>query len=214
MQLYRNSSRLSTTRVLVNSSVIVVPRAFAARSLFWLVVLTCGGAAQTTPSKVSTVYSNQALAFRYTPPGGIYDKTERFRAQTQQQVNSSKPTHALYTLLAMSAGSDSNAPTWGSVTIETFLRNAISELDNTKAEATMGAWVAHSKDASALPKLVVISGQRFTVSIFGLQEGKVRKGAVVFTTTRKGKLLSFAFAANSPEKLQELTESMKTVQFF
>jgi len=61
---------------------------------------------------------------------------------------------------------------------------------------------------------VVISGQNFTVSVFGLQEGAVRKGAVVFTTIRKGKLLSFAFVANSSEQLKKLTESMKSVQFF
>ena len=78
----------------------------------------------------------------------------------------------------------------------------------------MNAMVAHSKDASALPKLVVISGQRFTVSVFGLQEGTVKKGAVVWTTVRKGKLLSFAFAANSPDRLKELAETMKTVEFF
>lgn len=78
----------------------------------------------------------------------------------------------------------------------------------------MSAWVAHSKDASALPKSVVLSGQSFSVSVFGLQEGTVKKGAVVWTTVRKGKPLSFAFVANSPEQLKALAETMKTVQFF
>lgn len=78
----------------------------------------------------------------------------------------------------------------------------------------MNAWVANSKDASALPWSVVISGQSFSVSVFGLQEGTVKKGAVVWTTVRKGRLLSFAFVANSPDRLKALTESMKSVQFF
>ena len=78
----------------------------------------------------------------------------------------------------------------------------------------MNAWVAHSKDTSTLPRDTVISGQSFTVSVFGLPEGTVRKGAVVFTTVRKGTLLSFAFVANSPDQLQKLTDTMKTVQFY
>ncbi|MGA8430545.1 MAG: hypothetical protein WB729_12050 [Candidatus Sulfotelmatobacter sp.] len=105
-------------------------------------------------------------------------------------------------------------PTWSSITIVTYPRSAVSEPNDAKAAGLMNAMVAHSKDDSALPKLVVISGQRFTVSVFGLQEGTVKKGAVVWTTVRKGKLLSFAFAANSPDRLKELAETMKTVEFF
>lgn len=114
----------------------------------------------------------------------------------------------------MSSGPDSNAPEWRSITIVTYQRNSVSEPDDAKAEAQMNAWVAHSNDVSALPKQAIISGESFTVSIFGLQEGSIRKGAVVWTTIRKGKLLSFAFAANSPQQLKALAESMKTVQFF
>jgi hypothetical protein len=96
----------------------------------------------------------------------------------------------------------------------TYPRTAVSEPEDTKAAAQMNAWVAHSKDASALPKSLVLSGQRFTVSLFGLQEGRIKKGAAVWTTVRKGKLLSFAFAANSPEQLNRLTRSMKTLEFY
>ena len=78
----------------------------------------------------------------------------------------------------------------------------------------MSAWVAHSKDVRALPRSVVISGQSFAVSVFGMQEGPIKKGATVWTTVRKGKLLSFAFVANSPEQLETLTETMKSLQFF
>lgn len=78
----------------------------------------------------------------------------------------------------------------------------------------MNAWVAESSEPSRYAHVAVISGQSFMVSVFGLQEGKVKKGAVVWTTVRKGMLLSFAFAANSPSVLQKLTESMKSVEFF
>jgi hypothetical protein len=64
------------------------------------------------------------------------------------------------------------------------------------------------------PRSAVLAGQSFTVFVFARQEGTVKKGAVIWTTIRKGKLLSFAFVANSPEQLKALAESMKSVHFF
>jgi hypothetical protein len=61
---------------------------------------------------------------------------------------------------------------------------------------------------------VVISGQEFAVSVFGVQGETAVKVAVVWTTIRKGELLSFAFVANSPDQLKTLADTMKTVQFF
>jgi hypothetical protein len=46
-----------------------------------------------------------------------------------------------------------------------------------------------------------------------MQDGPIRKGAVVWTTTRKGQLLSFFFAANSPDQLKSLADSMESIQF-
>ncbi len=156
-----------------------------------------------------TGYQDASLGFRYSAPSNMANRTERFRAEIQQQAESSGTTSMLHALLALSTGDDDTTSNWGSVTIETYPRRSVSEPDDHKAAVQMNAWVADSKDAGALPKSVVISGQNFTVSVFGLQEGTVKKGAVVFTTVRKGKLLSLAFAANSPEQLQALTETMK-----
>lgn len=174
--------------------------------------LTAQNAEFSTP--INPSYSNARLAFRYTPPSGMRDKTEDFRLQIAEGAKVTGKRQTLSALLAMSSGKDSSAPGWGSVTIETYPRDAVPEPDDSKAEAQMNALVAHSRDTGVLPKSAIISGQRFTVSVFGLREGAVRKGAVVWTTVRKRKLLSFAFAANSPAQLRELTESMKTVQFF
>src|SRR5260370_34209717 len=69
-------------------------------------------------------------------------------------------------------------------------------------------------DCRALARFGSFSGQRFAVSVFGGREGTIRKGAVVWTTVRNGKLLSCAFFANSPAQLKALTESMRTVEFF
>jgi hypothetical protein len=181
------------------------------------VLLLSGGALvpqiQTALLSPEAEFSSAKLAFRYTPPLEMRDKTARFPALQIHNSLAGTP-QALSTLLAMSSGPDSSVPDWCSVTIVTYPRSAVPEPDDAKAEAQMSAWVARSKDANASPKSVVISGQSFSVSVFGLQEGTVKKGAVVWTTVRKGELLSFAFAANSPEQLKTLAQTMKTVLFF
>jgi hypothetical protein len=162
----------------------------------------------------SQPYSNVLIGFRYLPPSGLMDKTQRFRAEIQERAKASQAKNSLEALLAMSSGPDDASADWHSLTIETYPRNAVAGLDDGRAEAKMSAWVANSHEAQPVSRSVVISGQRFAVSIFGVQEGTIAKGAVVWTTIRKGKLLSFAFVANSPQQLKALAESMKTVQFF
>lgn len=180
-----------------------------------MLLTVCSAVGQSSKSLLSEgVYTNARLAFRYTPPNLMRDKTERFRLQIQEQAKDSGTTQRLSALLAMTTGPDSTVPNWSSVTIETCPRKAVADFDDARAEAKMSAWVAHSKDPTALPRSVVLSGQRFAVSIFGMQEGTTKKGAVVWTTVRKDKLLSFAFVANSPEQLKRLAESMKSVRFF
>ena len=183
-----------------------------------LFVLWCSSALSQVvrePLLSGGAYTNTRLAFHYTPPSGMRDKTGRFPAlQIQNPSRASGTPQTLATLLAMSSGPDSSVPDWCSVTIVTYPRTAVSTPDDTKAAGQMNAWVAHSEDTSVLPRSKAISGQRFTVSVFGRQEGTVKKGAVVWTTVRKGKLLSFAFVANSPEQLETLAGSMKSVEFF
>jgi len=166
------------------------------------------------PLARKAVYSNKTLGFRYVLPKEMTDETRRSRTEVQRQAEALHTNKTLELLLTMSSGADDVVPGWHSLTIEAFPRRAFSDFDDTTAEAKMSAWVAHSHEERALPRSVVISGQEFAVSVFGMQEGTTRKGAVVWTTVRRGKLLSFAFVANSPEQLKKLTESMKGVQFF
>jgi hypothetical protein len=168
--------------------------------------------AQSEPS--GALYSNTALRFSYLPPSGMKDKTASTRAEVQAGAKSPHADNTLTIILAMSSGPDDTAVGWHSLSIETYPRKAVADLDDTSAKAKMSAWVANSTGASALPRSVILSGQNFSVSLFGAQEGTIRKGAVVWTTVRKGKLLSFAFSANSPKQLKMLAESMKSLQFF
>jgi hypothetical protein len=181
-----------------------------------MLLMVCRSAVgqSSKPLLSGRVYTNARLAFRYALPNEMRDKTQRFRAEIQARAESAHSKDTLDALLAMSSGPDDKATDWHSLTIETYPRKAIADADDAGAEAKMSAWVAHSKDASALPRSVVLSGQSFAVSLFGMQEGTTKKGAVVWTTIRKDKLLSFAFVANSSEQLKRLAESMKSVQFF
>ena len=160
-------------------------------------------------------YSNASLGFRYSPPRGMLDKTELLRSQIREEEGTAATPNAHKALLALFSREDGSDPNWRSLTIEILPRSAISAPDDVSAEAKMSAWLAHSEDANASSnKSAIVSGQSFSVSVFALQDGPIRKGAVVWTTIRKDQLLSFFFAANSPEQLKSLAETMKTVQFF
>jgi hypothetical protein len=164
---------------------------------------------------LANIYSNASLGFHYTPPSGMRDQTELLRSQIQEDEGATGTTLAHKVLLAMFSREEGSGPNWRSLTIETYPRSAIPDPDDASAEAKISAWLAHSEDASpSSNKSAIISGQRFSISVFALQDGPVRKGAVVWTTIRKGQLLSFFFAANSPQQLTVLAESMKSVKFF
>jgi hypothetical protein len=159
-------------------------------------------------------YSNKDLGFRYTPPEEMHDKTERTRAEILERAKSLHANKTLQLLLSMSSGADGTGSDWRGISIESYPREAIAQLGDADADAKMSEWVASGHKARASPRVATVSGQTFTVSVFGWQEGPGKKFAVVWTTVRRGVLLSFAFVANSPQQLKNLTESMKSVQFY
>jgi hypothetical protein len=161
----------------------------------------------------SSRYTDNELSFRYAAPSGMEDETEDTRAKMRAEAAERRSTKVFTVLLALGNGAEESSPSWRSLTIQTFPRNAVSDQDDLIAEEKMNGWVAGLRSASPA-RQVVLSGQHFAVSAFGAEDGNLRKGVVVWTTIRKGKLLSFAFAANSASVLQGLTLSMKTVQFF
>jgi len=181
-----------------------------------LLFLSVGASAQggLIPSAPGIVYQNTALGFRYVQPIEMEDITESSKEEIKAHAAARQTSRAISLALAMSSGGDDTVPEWHSLAIESYPRMAVDDIDDSIAEAKMSAWVAHTKEAAALPRSVIISGQIFAVYVFGAQEGRVKKGAVVWTTIRRGKLLSFAFLANSPVQLKALAETMKTVQFF
>jgi hypothetical protein len=213
-ELMSNRSRIVVFELIDRSCLIMVVK----YGFLWFALLTGGGstAAQirATPPSSKPEYSNVSLAFRYALPDGMRDQTERSKLEIQEQTKASGTTEAASVLLSMSSEPDRDATDWGSVTIETYPREEFGNLDEISAETKMSAWVVGASSLPGKPRSVVLAGQNFVVFVAGKQDGSTRKGAVIWTTIRKGKLLSFAFVANSPEQLKRLTESMKSVQFF
>lgn len=160
-------------------------------------------------------YQNNELQFRYRPNVEMHDKTGPSAAALEDQARHLHIENRAELLLSMSSDPDDRAAGWHSVTIVAYPRDAYSNLDDASAEARISSWVGGGSDSdTALGRKVMVSGQTFSVSAFVVEVNGLRKGSVVWTTIRKGKLLSFAFAANSPEELQKLAQSIKTVQFF
>ncbi|MGA8506884.1 MAG: hypothetical protein WB762_14865 [Candidatus Sulfotelmatobacter sp.] len=189
-----------------------------ALSISFLLLLILSGLAPAQDrsglQSFGAVYSNGRLSFRYRSPGGMHDETASARAAIQAQAIGHPATKTLDLLLKMSSGSDDMVSTWHSLSIETYPRDALGNLDDADAEAKMTAWVVGLANLPVAPKSVVLSGQSFAVSVLARGDEKGKKGAVVWTTIRNGKLLSFAFVANSPQQLTTLTESMKSIEFF
>jgi hypothetical protein len=168
----------------------------------------------TTQLSDGVAYSNTVLRFRYQPPSEMQNVTKGAEAEIRAHAEALHSNNSLGILLAMTSGSDEAVPGWHALAVETYPRKAFSDLDDAAAEAKMSAWVMGFADARPLPKSVVVSGQTFAVSVFEEQKGPIKKGAVVWTTIRRGELLSFAFAANSSEQLKAVAESIRSLRFF
>lgn len=162
-------------------------------------------------------YQNAELGFRYLVPQKMSDKTDASRAILDDQASQLHIKNEAKLLLSMSSGPNDRAVDWRCVTIVTYPRDAYNNLDDASAEAKMNDWIGADSQSGADPasgRKTVISGQSFLVSVFIVEVDGTKKGSEVWTTIRRGKLLTFAFAANSPEQLKALAKTMKTVQFY
>jgi hypothetical protein len=171
---------------------------------------------QIAGSGPSPVYSNRALGFSYVIPRWLLDQTKKGQAEIRERAAEKNSHSTLELLLALSSGSDNKAPNWCSVTVETYPRQALSDMDDAAAEAKMTGWILGLDQPVSPTQKHMVSGQNFAISVIGMRSVGATKGrgAAVWTTIRKGKLLSFAFAANSPQNLNSLAQTMKSLQFF
>jgi hypothetical protein len=161
------------------------------------------------------VFSDAELGFRYTLPKGLTDETSYSREELRKRsaaVGTSNNT--LEILLRMTSGPPDTASDWHAISIQTYSHSKFAGLDDRAVEAKMNGWMAgDGVTAIGDPKRVSIAGENFVVTNFEKSEPSHVKYARIYSTIRNGKLLGFAFTANSVDKLQPLADSLETLEF-
>src|SRR6266404_4222800 len=159
---------------------------------------------------VPSTFTESALNFSYTPPLNMRDFTEFDNQSIQQRAKAMGKTNTLTLLLSLRSGSDDTAPEWHSIGIQTYPREKMGIVSDRDACQTLSRSVARGGTETGQPLDVQIGAIHFVVSTFEVREGQLTKHACVYTTVRNGKMLSFAFSANSSEVLNKIADSMKT----
>jgi len=160
------------------------------------------------------VFSDASLGLRYAPPSGLTDETSDAQESVRERAAALHTTNTFDVLLRMTSGPDDTAPDWHSVGIQTYARSKFAALDDTAALNKINVWTAGAgATAVGTPEAVSIAGHRFVVSTFERSEPPLLKHARTYSLIRNGKLVSFAFSANSSDKLGALGESLQTLEF-
>jgi hypothetical protein len=161
------------------------------------------------------VFSDAALGFRYTLPKRLIDETQYSREELRKRAAAlGTSNNTLEILLRMTSGPPDTAPDWQAISIQTYSHSKFAGLDDRAVEAKMNGWMAgDGVTAIGEPKRVPIAGQNFVVTNFEKSEPSHVKYARIYSTIRNGKLLGFAFTANSVDKLQSLADSLETLEF-
>jgi hypothetical protein len=177
-------------------------------AIFVLIILAMQEVAQTPPA--APLFRDSKLVFRFSPPANMRDLTAVDRQSIQQRAAALGTSNTLTLLLSLRSGPDDTAADWHSVGIETYPREKLGTVSDRDASRTFSRRVAGAGTEIGQAADLDVGGCRFAVSIFELREGQLTKHARVYTTVRNGRMLSFAFSANSPDVLARIVESMKT----
>lgn len=161
------------------------------------------------------VYYNAELAVRYTPPQGMTDETADAQDAVRARAAAAHTTNTFDVMLSLVSGPDDAVADWFSVAIETYPRSKFASLSDSAAEEKINQWAAGQEVVSAVgrPRRMSVAGADFLVSEFEHSDPSLQKHARVFSTIRNGKLLVIAFAVNARERLNELAESIQSLQF-
>jgi hypothetical protein len=165
------------------------------------------------PPLAPSVFRDSTLDFRYTPPSNLYDLTEAGKQSIHERAKAMGKTSTLNLLLSLASGPDDKVSDWHSIAIQSYPREKMAGgLTDREASRFFSRTVAGVGSETGQPADVHIGDFDFVVSTFELHEGQLTKHARVYTTVRKGALLSFAFSANSLDALNRIVDSIKSVQ--
>lgn len=159
-------------------------------------------------------YINPALGFRYMPPSSLpLDQTYVERESLQKRAAELHRTTSTAILLRLVSGSADTSPDWASLGVTTFDRASWPDVDDFHAKTRMNVQTARGARPIGDDKSVTFSNVMFVASQFEMHEGSLTKHAIVYTTVRRGKLLTFAFSGNSADVVNEIAASMKSLAF-
>jgi Rv2525c-like, glycoside hydrolase-like domain len=183
--------------------------------LLLLLGLPLSSAEDTVSGLTDGVFFDAKLRFRYTPPKGLIDETSYSRDELRKRAAAlGTSNNTLEILLRMTSGPPDTAPEWHAISIQTYSHSKFAGLDDRAVEAKMNGWMAGAGvTAIGDPKRVSIAGESFVVTNFEKSEPSHVKYARIYSTMRNGKLLGFAFTANSVDRLQPLADSLETLEF-
>jgi hypothetical protein len=159
-------------------------------------------------------YTNSVLGFRYTPPSSLpLDQTSFVRDDMQKRATAAHRTSSSAVLLRLVSGPEDTAPDWASLSVATFSRASWPDVDDLHAETRMNVSMARGGLPVGDNKSVTFSNMVFVCTQFEMHEGPITKHASVYTTIRRGKLLTFAFSGNSAENVNRIADSLKSLAF-
>lgn len=162
------------------------------------------------PSLAPSEFTDSNLGFRYTPPPNMRDLTAIDRQTIRERVAARGTANTLTLLLSLRSGPDDTAADWHTIGIQTYPRENFRMLNDRDASVKFSRSVAGNAKAVGQPSDVTIGDFHFVVSSFELREGQLTKRARIYTTVRKGLMLSLSFSANSSDTLDTIVSSMKT----
>jgi hypothetical protein len=155
-------------------------------------------------------YTNTELGFSFTPPAGFRDVTAA--SSQDAAADGAKGRAHFQVLLWMMSGPDDTAPDWLALGIETFPRGRdLDKSDDVTASFITNEAVTGGKATER--KAVRISGRNFAMTRVEKKEPPLTKHAIVYTTVYKEKFVSFFFAGNTREKVDEAAQSIISVRF-
>jgi hypothetical protein len=189
------------------------------RTLLSIVLLVLLGAPVWTQTNTSIglengVYSSLELGFRYRLPPGLSDETSYARESLQKKAADLHTSNTFDVLLRVTSGPDDSVPEWHAISIQSYSRAKFVDRADGAVEARMNQLVAGAgTSAVGKSERESIAGISFSTSNFEKSEPPLQKYARVYSTVRKGKVLSIAFTANLRESLDLLDESLRGLEF-
>ena len=162
------------------------------------------------PPPAPSEFTDSNLGFRYTPPPQMLDFTAIDRRTTRERAVAQGTTNTLTLLSSLRSGPDDTAADWRTIGIQTYPHEKFRRQNDRDASVKFSRSIAGNAKEVGQPSDVTIGNFHFVVSSFELREGQLTRRARVYTTVRKGLMLSLSFSANSLDTLDAIVSSMKT----